>query len=129
MDSRTWLVEYNPAADENLRATGDTKVLTRNLRQAADEIDRLQELANLYAAEASSSALKLEAQQWIALTAEQLPEKGRVVLCYTPSKNARFKIFSSYRHKDEFQADWSNFWTEVPVHRVTHWKPLPEAPK
>lgn len=41
MDNLRWLIEYNPAADETLSAAGDTKPLTRRLRECADEIERL----------------------------------------------------------------------------------------
>ena len=39
MDLHKFLREYNPAADENLRAKGDTSVLRKYLQQAADEWD------------------------------------------------------------------------------------------
>lgn len=39
MDSVRWLREYDPRADEHLKARGDTSVLVGYLRQCADELE------------------------------------------------------------------------------------------
>ena len=61
-------------------------------------------------------------QQWIPVT-ERLPKHGEVVLVYTKHKD----IFIVQR--DSVSGFWLGERFDVPNKIITHWMPLPSAPK
>ena len=69
-----------------------------------------------------ASSSKCIASNWIPVT-ERLPEDGQWVLTYYADKKHRVTKYDSY---DGFPLV---FTTGLEWVRVTHWMPLPEAPK
>ena len=69
---------------------------------------------------------RLENQsKWISVD-EKLPSKREWVICYSPNKKS-FSIFLGY------MGNYSSCWLQdggcICMTPVTHWMPLPEAPK
>lgn len=64
--------------------------------------------------------------RWISVK-ERLPEDGQMVLIQS-TDNAMFPVVSRYRksHKLQFIIPYRS---DLDVKNVTHWQPLPEAPK
>lgn len=93
--------------------------------EAADALEQLQ---------AENDGLKEEVQQmrWIPVE-ERLPEEGKRCLLYTPCDGVL--CVGYYAGKDEWQH--RHKWrlvtamrsTQTLTKKVTHWTPLPEAPK
>ena len=71
--------------------------------------------------------------QWISVK-DRLPESQRMVLCYTPYDGF---MFVGYYQEVEPNSYWKSYWNIITAMRstkkitkkVTHWMPLPEAPK
>ena len=61
-------------------------------------------------------------QEWISVD-ERLPDKEGTYLTYTDKDNVDLDIFCIY------SSHGTKFWSGERRGKVTHWMPLPEAPK
>ena len=61
-------------------------------------------------------------QEWISVE-ERLPDKEGTYLTYTDKDNVDLDIFCIY------PSHGTKFWSDECRGKVTHWMPLPEAPK
>lgn len=61
-------------------------------------------------------------QEWISVD-ERLPDKEGTYLTYTDKGNVDLDIFCIY------PSHGTKFWSSERRGKVTHWMPLPEAPK
>lgn len=113
--------------------SGDSKLMT----DAADAIEELQAgekkfLRNISAIEMENENLK-RARRWIPVT-ERLPENKEMVLCFTPVDGYMFVGFHfSYKWGSSTVSKWRIITamrsTKDITKKVSHWMPLPEAPK
>lgn len=101
---------------------------------AADAIENLDDICQHQADE-----IRELKNQWIPVT-ERLPEKGIDVLVFAEgkiegffgdtviaiSRRYDFKIFTDFEEVEVWQSPWQYFLTD---YEITHWMPLPEAPK
>lgn len=108
------------------------RTLGRAFADAEDVLDEA--AAALEQLQAENDRLKEEVQQmrWIPVE-ERLPEEGKRCLLYTPCD--RILCVGYYAGKDEWQH--RHKWrlvtamrsTQTLTKKVTHWLPLPKAPK
>ena len=71
--------------------------------------------------------------EWISVN-DRLPKSKQMVLCYTPCDGF---MFVGYYQEIEPNPYWKSYWNIITAMRstkkitkkVTHWMPLPEAPK
>ncbi len=99
--------------------------IAEHIQQAADAIDKLQK-AVMRLEDESGILDELPMYQqpvgWIPVT-ERLPEAGERVLCY-----CRANIYEVMKMRTD--GDWVYDTNHVYMHSfVTHWMPLPPAPK
>ena len=66
-------------------------------------------------------SIKPIAPRWISVK-ERLPKHGSIVFCYT-------KYFYEVLQWDDDAEQWVGQYSVNAKHYVTHWMPLPEAPK
>lgn len=100
------------------RAEGDTHAPI--MRKAADAIEDFEFACNRY--EKDYKALCEYLPKWIPVM-ERCPEAGERVLCY-----CRANIYEVMKMRTD--GDWVYDMNHVYMHSfVTHWMPLPQAPK
>ena len=110
---------------------GETALLVKD---AADAIENLDDICQHQADE-----IRELKNQWIPVE-ERLPEKGIEVLVFAEGKIEGFfgdtviaisnrydlKIFTDFEEVEVWRSPWQYFLTD---YEITHWMPLPEAPK
>lgn len=62
--------------------------------------------------------------KWISVN-EKLPQEGMEVLVYLPGKGGRIKIDFMDTESQGKEDPWNTYVKSA----ITHWMPLPEAPK
>ena len=143
----SWLVMKLDIEKRRSKRTKFFEMIGGNLMEIENLIERLQNwdgikpdreidcaIEGLKALQAENDRLKEEAQQmrWIPVE-EMLPEEGKRCLLYTPCDG--IICVGYYAGKDEWQH--RHKWrlvtamrsTQTLTKKVTHWMPLPKAPK
>ena len=94
-------------------------------QEAADALEQLQ---------AENGMLKEEVQQmqWIPVE-ERLPEEGKRCLLYTPCDGILYVGYyagkDKWQHRHKWRLVTAMRSTQTLTKKVTHWMPLPKAPK
>jgi hypothetical protein len=65
-------------------------------------------------------------QEWISVD-ERLPKESEVVLAYSEKFGIIQRIYTSYKGEIRWWSD--GCWSSTKQLGITHWMPLPEAPK
>jgi hypothetical protein len=65
-------------------------------------------------------------QEWISVD-ERLPRESEVVLAYSEKFGVLHRIYTTYKGETRWWSD--EFWSTTEQLGITHWMPLPEAPK